>query len=95
MDMEAAQADATHMDYSKMGSSNADVLMFKCKTINCQNRRKYQKLGYCSTYVLYYDGEHDHSKQLIDQSDHRGLTGDQNVLFFNFVMRKIQKQRIA
>lgn len=72
--------DATHMDYSKIGSSNADVLMFKCKTKNCQYRRKYRKLGSCSTYVSYYDGEHDHSKQLIGQSDHRGLTGDQKVL---------------
>jgi hypothetical protein len=80
MNMEAVKADATHMGYSKMGSSNADVLMFKCKTKNCQYRRKYRKLGSCSTYVSYHDGEHDHSKQLIDQSDHRGLTGDQKVL---------------
>jgi hypothetical protein len=80
MNMEAVQADATRMDYSKMGSSIADVLMFNCKTKNCQFRRKYGKLGSCSTYMSYYDGEHDHSKQLIDQSDHRGLTGDQKVL---------------
>ena len=80
MNLEAVQADATHMDYSKMGSSNIDVFMFKCKIKGCQYRRKYRKMGSCGTFVSYYDGVHDHSNPLFDQGDHRGLTGDQKAL---------------
>jgi hypothetical protein len=76
INLEAVQADATHMDYSKMGSSNINVLMFKCQTKGCQYRRKYRKVGSCGTFVSYYDGVHDHTNPLIDQGDHRGLTGD-------------------
>jgi hypothetical protein len=54
--------------------------MCKCKTKGCQYRRKNRKLGPSSTFVSFYDGNHDHSNPLIDQSDYRGLTGDQKVL---------------
>ena len=79
INLEAVQADATHMDYSKVGSSHIGVFMFKCKTKGCRYRRKYQKLG-CHTFVSYYDGVHDHSNLLNDQGCHRGLTGDQKAL---------------
>jgi hypothetical protein len=90
IDLEAVQADATHMDYSKMGSSNIDVLMFKCKTKGCQYRRKYRKMGSCGTFVSYYDGVHDHTNPLIDQGDHRGLTGDQKALVQEAFQSKIK-----
>ena len=54
--------------------------MFKCKTKGWQYRRKYRKLGPSSTFASFYDGNHDHSNPIIDQSDHSGLTGDQKVL---------------
>ena len=90
INLEAVQADATHMDYSKMGSSNIDVLMFKCKTKGCQYRRKYRKMGSCGTFVSYYDGVHDHTNPLVDQGDHRGLTGDQKALVQEAFQSKIK-----
>jgi hypothetical protein len=73
INFEAVQADATHMYYSKMGSSNIDVLMFKCKTKGCQYRREYRKLGSCDIFVSYYDGVHDHTNQILDQGDQKAL----------------------
>ena len=94
--LEAVQADATHMDYSKMGSSDIDVLTFKFKTKGCQyRRRKYRKMGSCGTFVSYYNGVHHHTNPLIDQGDHRGLTGDQKALVQKAFQSKKNRREIS